>query len=354
MLDQLAVLARRFDELEGRIADPAVIASTEYQGVLREHARLSRLIVPYRELAAAQAAADDAAELLADPDMREMAELEISEQRQRAADLEEDIKALLVQADPMADRPAILEIRAGTGGDEACIFTGDLARMYQMFCQDRGWRFEPLSLAVNEEGGFKEAVFQVNGDGAYGLLRFESGGHRVQRVPVTESQGRVHTSAATVAVMPEAEEVDVAIDADDLTIDTYRAGGAGGQHVNKTESAVRITHRPSGIVVTCQDEKSQHANKDRAMRVLRARLYDHEQQRLAAARAAERKEQVGSGDRSDRIRTYNYPQNRITDHRIGFTAYNLDRYMEGAIGELQQAMIDEAKAKILDNWDGSY
>ena len=228
-----------------------------------------------------------------------MAKEEIAATEEAAQQAVEDIKALLTQADPASDRPALLEIRAGTGGDEASLFAGDLARMYEMYCQAKGWRWEPMSVSPGEVGGLKEGVFMVRGDGAFGLLRFESGGHRVQRVPATESQGRVHTSAATVAVMAEAEDVDVHINTDDLNIDTYRASGAGGQHVNKTESAIRITHVPSGVVVTCQDEKSQHANKDRAMKMLRTKLYDLERQRLADERAAERKGQVGSGDRSD-------------------------------------------------------
>jgi len=353
LLDKLAVLDVRFDELEAKVSDPAVIASSEYQQVLREHARVARLVTPYRALRKAVEEAEAARELLADPEMKPMAEAEIDEREAEAERLEDEIKGLLAQDDPMADRPALLEIRAGTGGDEACLFAGDLARMYQLYAQARGWSFETLEFQANEEGGLKEAVFLVKGEGAYGLLRYESGGHLFHQVPTTESQGRIPTSAATVAVMPEAEAVDVAVDQDDLRIDTFRASGAGGQHVNKTESAVRLVHEPSGIVVSCQEEKSQHANKDRAMKILRAKLYDHEQQRLAAERAAERKEQVGSGDRSDRIRTYNFPQNRITDHRIGYTAYNLDKYLDGALDELQQAMTDDAKARVLDEWDAS-
>jgi peptide chain release factor 1 len=354
LLDKLAILEDRFSEVEARLSDQSVIGTPAYAQVMREHGRLLRLLGPYRKLRQVQDDLAGARELLADPDMREMAEEEIAAKQAEVAEGIEHIKALLVQADSAADRPAILEIRAGAGGDEACLFAGDLLRMYQLFCQERGWRIEALNVHPAEVGGLKEGVFQVLGEGAYGLLRFESGGHRVQRVPATESQGRIHTSAATVAVMPEAEEVDVDIDPADLRIDVFRASGAGGQHVNKTESAVRITHEPSGVVVSCQDEKSQIANKDRAMKVLRARLFDLERQRAEVERAAERKIQVGSGDRSDRIRTYNFPQNRITDHRINHTTYNLDRYMEGHLEELQQAMIDHGKASILENWDGSY
>ena len=351
LLQILAKLDERHQGLERRLSDPAIIGTDAYRDVLREHARLGKVVTPYRELRLAREAADAARELLADADMREMAEVEITEQEGRVDELLEYILGLLVQADAMSDRPALLEIRAGTGGDEACLFAQDLARMYQLYCQRVGWRFESFDLAENEAGGFSEATFLVAGEGAYGLLRFEAGGHRVQRVPATESQGRIHTSAATVAVMPEAEEVDVAIDPGDLRIDTYRASGAGGQHVNKTESAIRIVHEPSGIVVTCQEQKSQHANKDRAMKILRAKLYEHQREEAAALRSAERKQQVGSGDRSDRIRTYNYPQNRITDHRIGYTAHNLDRYLEGHLDELQQAMIADAKERVLDSWE---
>jgi len=267
--------------------------------------------------------------------------------------------SLLVQSDEAGSRDAILEIRAGTGGDEAALFAGDLARMYSLWVPKHGLKLEPISLSEGEQGGFKEAIFLVRSTGrgamgAYALLRYESGGHRVQRVPATEAQGRIHTSACTVAVMPEAEEVDVTIRPDELRIDVFRAGGAGGQHVNKTESAVRITHLPTGTVVSCQDEKSQIANRDKAMKVLRARIYEAERERLERERAAMRKEQVGSGDRSDRIRTYNFPQNRITDHRINFTGYSLDRYVDGQCDELYAAMVEAEKARFLASWDGTF
>jgi peptide chain release factor 1 len=351
---RLEELEEHHRALEGQLGDPGLMGSTAYRQVTREHARLGRLMEPFRSWRQARSDLPGAQELLGDPDLTAMAKEEIAVLSARVETAVEAIKALLVQADPAADRPAILEIRAGTGGDEACLFAGDLLRMYELYCQRQGWRMEAIDVLPGEVGGLKEGIFGVTGEGVFGLLRFESGGHRVQRVPVTESQGRIHTSAATVAVMPEAEEVDVQIGPADLRIDVYRASGAGGQHVNKTESAVRITHLPTGIVVACQDEKSQNANKDKAMKVLRARIFDHERAKADAARAAERKQQVGSGDRSDRIRTYNFPQNRITDHRINFTAYNLDHYLNGHLEELQQAMIDHGKQRILEFWDGSF
>ncbi len=354
LLDKLATLADRHRALEARLADPEVMGGPEYPAVLRDHARLGRLVSPYRELRQALDDVAEARELLGDPEMREMAEAEVAE-RQAAADrLLERIKALLVQADALNDRPALLEVRAGAGGDEACLFAGDLVRMYQLYCQRIGWQFATLTSQPGEMGGFKEAIIEIRGEGAFGLLRYEAGGHRVQRVPATESQGRIHTSAATVAVMPEAGEVDVHIAPEDLHVDVFRASGAGGQHVNTTDSAVRVTHLPTGIAVSCQDEKSQHANRERAMKILRSRLLEAERERQEAARAAERKQQVGSGDRSDRIRTYNFPQNRITDHRIGFTSYHLDRYLEGHLDELQQAMIEHAKVQVLAEWDGRF
>jgi peptide chain release factor 1 len=356
----LAPLRPKLDRLHGQYQDlerqlgAGAISGPAFQDAVRRHARLRRLMLPYEDLRRAEADLAGAQALAADPELAELAAQELPVKQAEAAAAVERIRTLLVQADAASDRPALLEIRAGTGGDEAGLFAADLARMYQLYCQRRGWQFEALDLSENPGGGIKEGVFLVRGEGAYGLLRYEAGGHRVQRVPATEAQGRIHTSAATVAVMPEAEEVDVAIRTDELRIDTYRAGGAGGQHVNKTESAIRITHLPSGIVVTCQDQKSQHANKDKALKILRSRLFDAQRQAADQARAAARKEQVGSGDRSDRIRTYNFPQNRITDHRIGYTGYALDRYIEGHLDELQQAMIEQAKAAALEGWDGEY
>ncbi|TVR44222.1 MAG: peptide chain release factor 1 [Planctomycetota bacterium] len=353
LLRKLAHLAARHAELESRLADPQVAGSKEYPGLVREHGRLSRVVEPFSRLVAAQDRHGQAQAMLGDAELAELAREEVAESADLIEQLIEEIKGLIVQGDALADRTAIIEVRAGTGGDEACLFAGDLVRMYHLHAQRRGWRVDMIDVSEGEKGGFKEAVFEIRGVGAYGLMRYESGGHRVQRVPETESQGRVHTSAATVAVLPEAEAVDVDINEDDLVIERKRAGGAGGQHVNKTESAIRVTHKPSGIVVSCQDEKRQGANLDRAMTVLRSRIFEMERAKAAALRAAERKEQVGSGDRSDRIRTYNVPQNRISDHRINYTSYDLDRYLLGHLEDLQQAMIDHAKVALLSTWDGA-
>ena len=311
------------------------------------------MVEPYKELDHVRDRIRQANEMLGDPEMEDLAKEELEEAQSDFNRLLEEVKGLIIQSDALADRTAIVEVRAGTGGDEASLFAGDLVRMYQMHAQRRGWKVDVIELTEGEQGGCKEAVLEVRGSGAYGLMRYESGGHRVQRVPATESQGRVHTSAATVAVLPEAEDVEVEIKDDDLIIERKRAGGAGGQHVNKTESAIRVTHVPSGIVVSCQDEKRQGANLDRAMKVLRSRIFEMELQKAADARAAERVGLVGTGDRSDRIRTYNVPQNRISDHRINWTSYDLDRYLMGHMETVQEAMIDNAKLELLETWDGS-
>ena len=301
----------------------------------------------YHAWRAAQASRADAEELLHDPDLRELAQEEFAAARAECERLERELTLLLLPKDPNDRRNVILEIRSGVGGEESALFAGTLLRMYTMYAQSRGWRCETVNLSETELGGVKECSVLIEGEGAFSRLKFESGVHRVQRVPETESGGRIHTSAATVAVLPEAEEVDVEIDPKDLQIDTYRSSGAGGQHVNKTESAIRITHLPTGLVVECQDERSQYKNKDKAMKVLRSRLYERELARREEAEAASRRSQVGSGDRSERIRTYNFPQGRVTDHRIGLTLYKIDAILDGGLDELIDALVTADQAEKL-------
>jgi len=285
---------------------------------------------------------------MSDPELRELAQEEFSNARAEAERLSAELKLLLVPRDPNDDKDVIIEIRGGAGGEESALFAHSLWRMYSMYAEKRGWAVEVLSQNMTELGGCKEIVFQVSGDGAYSRLKFESGVHRVQRVPETESQGRVHTSTVTVAVLPEAEEVDFEINPADLKIDTFRSSGAGGQHINKTESAIRITHLPTGVVVECQDERSQHKNRDKAMRVLRTRLYEAEQARQNAAIAAERRSQVGTGDRSERIRTYNFPENRVSDHLVKLTLYKLADFMDGALDEVIEALITADRVRQME------
>ena len=351
MLDKLRVFEERYQELESRIADPELIANqSEWQKEMRAHAQLTPLIEEYRKYKRVMEGIQEAKEILresSDSEMNEMAKAELSELEPQVEPLEQALKILLLPKDPNDDKDVIVEIRGGAGGDEAALFAGDLFRMYNRYSEDRGWRTELLDSNPTELGGFKEVVFAIAGAGAYSRLKFESGVHRVQRIPTTESGGRIHTSTVTVAVLPEVEEVDVAVNANDLRIDTYCASGAGGQHVNKTESAVRIVHLPSGIVVTCQDEKSQLKNKEKAMRVLRAKVLEAAQAAQQAEVAQNRKEQVGTGDRSERIRTYNFPQGRVSDHRIGLTLHKLDTILNGDLDDLIDPLIASAQAELL-------
>jgi peptide chain release factor 1 len=353
---KLERLLDRFSALESEMSSGA--SGAAFVKLSREHAELAPVIETVRDYRAAQQGFDDAEALIADPstdsEMRGLAEAERGELKDRLAELDHKLRIALLPRDAADDSSAIVEIRAGTGGDEAALFAGDLLSMYQRYCGQQGWKTEVLSLSESELGGYKDATLEVEGRGVYAKLKFESGVHRVQRVPATETQGRIHTSAATVAVLPEAEDVDVDIQEKDLRIDTYRAQGAGGQHVNKTDSAVRITHIPTGTVVAMQEEKSQHKNKAKAMTLLKAKIYDAERNRINAARASERKSLVGSGDRSERIRTYNYPQGRVTDHRINLTLYNLSRIVAGdELGEIVDALVAQDQADRLAEFEAS-
>jgi peptide chain release factor 1 len=350
MFAKLEGLERKYMELETQLAEPDVFADQErYRKLTKAHAGLREVVELFRKHRKAHNALEENHQLLNDPDpeLRAMAQEECRQIEEELPKLEQGLKVLLLPADPLDARNTILEIRAGTGGEEAALFGADLLRMYMRYAEIMGWKMELLSESPSETGGYKEVIVLISGNKVYSHLKFEAGTHRVQRVPTTETQGRIHTSAATVAVMPEAEEVEVDIRPDDLRIDVYRASGAGGQHVNKTESAVRITHIPTGIVVTCQDEKSQHKNKARAMKVLASRILQAEQERQNSEMAADRKAQVGSGDRSERIRTYNFPQGRCTDHRVNLTLYSLDKIMTGEIQPLVDALNSHAQAEAL-------
>jgi peptide chain release factor 1 len=339
MFEKIEELEQRYRELEALLADPGVIANQpEFRKLSREHAELSELVAAYRQYKKVLAEIEGNRELLADPDMKEMAEEELVSLEKEQERLDGEIKFLLLPKDPNDNKSVILEIRAGTGGDESALFAGDLFRMYSRFAEVNRWRVEVISASESERGGFKEIVASVEGAGVYAKLKYESGTHRVQRVPETEAQGRIHTSACTVAIMPEAEDIDIDINPADLKIDVYRSSGAGGQHVNTTDSAVRITHLPTGVVVACQEERSQIKNRSKAMKVLKSRILDSMLSEQNAKLAADRKQQVGSGDRSERIRTYNFPQGRMTDHRIGLTLYRLEAIMEGDIGEIADAL----------------
>ena len=339
---RLETILARAEALQARLNEgppPAELAKLS-----KEYSELAPIAGQIEILRRAETELAEAEAMLADPDMREMAEAEAATLRERLPALREALKRALLPKDEADEGNAILEIRGGTGGDEAALFAADLMDMYRRYAEARRWKFEVMDFSENDLGGLREGIAEISGAGVFAKLKFESGVHRVQRVPATEAQGRIHTSTATVAVLPEAEEVDMAIDAKELRIDVFRASGAGGQHVNKTESAVRITHLPTGIVVSMQDEKSQHRNRERAMKILRARLYDRQRAEKDAVRAAQRKSQVGSGDRSEKIRTYNFPQNRLTDHRIGLTLHKLDRVMLGELDEVfdSLAAADEA------------
>ena len=348
---RIAAIEARRDEMQNAMASPA-LAPDEFVRLSKDYAEIEPVAAAAREVRRIRAEIAALREMATDPEMREMAEEEIAALERELPGAEHALALRLLPRDAADERPAMLEIRAGTGGDEAALFAGDLFRMYQRYAETQGWRVEAISASASDVGGFKEVVASVTGQGVFAKLKFESGVHRVQRVPATESGGRIHTSAATVAVLPEAEDVDVQIDDKDLRIDVYRSSGPGGQSVNTTDSAVRITHLPSGLVVIQQDEKSQHKNKAKAMKVLRTRLYEQERERLAAERAGARKSMVGSGDRSERIRTYNFPQGRVTDHRINLTLHRLPEILEGpGLDELLSALVAEDQAQRLASLD---
>jgi len=342
MFDKLKLMKAKYEELAEKLADPQVIArQDEWQKVAKEHSALSEIMVNYDAYLKAERDAKECEEILAtekDEELVALAEEEKAAAEREKERLKDVLKIQLLPKDPNDDKNVVIEIRAGTGGEEASLFGAVLMRMYMRFAERMHWKTEEVDMNMTDLGGVKEAVFLVSGKGAYSKLKYESGAHRVQRVPATESQGRIHTSAATVAVLPEAEDVDADFNPADLKIDTYRAGGAGGQYVNKTESAIRITHLPTGLVVTCQDEKSQIKNKEKAMKVLKSKLYDYYRSQADKEYAEKRRAQVGSGDRSERIRTYNYPQGRVTDHRIGMTLYSLEQFLDGDMLEMIEAL----------------
>lgn len=350
--EKLSRVVARYEELQALMASGDGIDSNEFVKMSKEYSNLEPVVKVIKDYEKMKNDFNDAQSLIEeaqdDPEMKAMAEEEYFGLKAKLPKLERDVKIALIPKDEADDKNAILEVRAGTGGDEAAIFAADLYRMYERYASNKGWKFEVLEVSENGVGGYKEASANISGKDVFARLKYESGAHRVQRVPVTESQGRVHTSAATVAVLPEAQEVDIKIEEKDLRIDTYRASGAGGQHVNKTDSAVRITHEPTGVVVACQDESSQHKNKAKALKILRSRIYEEERRAKAEERAENRKNQVGSGDRSERIRTYNFPQGRVTDHRINLTLYKLDQIMAGeGLDEIIEGLIAEDQASQL-------
>ena len=348
MLEKLIEIEKKYNALEQRMQDPEVYSDqTLYAKIAREQKEIQPVVDAYRRYEKAMKDMEGAKELLSDPDFKDIAAEEYETAQAEIAELEEELRFLLLPRDPNDDKNVIIEIRGGAGGDEAALFAQSLYRMYTMYAESKKWKTEIANLNETELGGIKEVSFMIEGDGAYSRFKFESGVHRVQRVPETETSGRIHTSTVTVAVLPEMEEVDFEINPTDLRIDTFRASGAGGQHVNKTESAIRITHLPTGTVVECQDERSQHKNRDRAMKILVSRLYEEECRRQTAEHAAERKSQVGTGDRSERIRTYNYPQGRVTDHRIGLTLHKIEQILNGALDEVIDALVMADRAEKL-------
>ncbi len=349
MLDKLQNIQKRYDQLNELLSDPEIIGDQQkFMEYAKESASLSPIVDKFNEYQRILTTMEDAKEMLKekqDPDFEEMLQLELEEAKESKSTVEEELKVLLLPKDPNDDKNIIVEVRGGTGGDEAALFAGDLFRMYSRYAERQGWKTEIMSSNENDIGGYKEIVFTVVGNGAYSRMKFESGVHRVQRVPDTESSGRIHTSAATVAVLPEAEEVDITINAADVRFDVYRSSGPGGQSVNTTDSAVRVTHLPTGLVVSCQDEKSQLKNKEKAMRILRARLYDLAREEANKERSDARKGQVGSGDRSERIRTYNFPQGRVTDHRISLTIHQLAAFLDGDLDDMINALVTEDQAQ---------
>ena len=352
MLDRLNKVEERFEDINAKLCESDVVADiSQYKKLMQELKVLTPIVEKYRQYKSAETAMTEAREMLEaggmDHDFRELVQEEFEESREKLAVYREELKILLLPRDPNDDRNVIVEIRGGAGGEEASLFAGVLYRMYSMYGESKGWKAEILNSNATELGGYKEISFMITGEGAYSRLKFESGVHRVQRVPETESQGRIHTSTVTVAVLPEAEEVDIEINPADLQIDTYRSGGAGGQHVNKTESAIRITHLPTGTIVECQDERSQHKNKDRAMKILRSKILEAEREKQHDAIAGERKAQVGTGDRSERIRTYNYPQGRVSDHRINLTLYKIEAILNGDLDEIIDALVTADTAEKL-------
>lgn len=351
MFDKLQGTEDRYEEISHKLSDPEIINNQdEYKKLMKEYSDLEEIVQKYREYKKISSDVDEARQLLnetLDKDFREMVQMEFEESQEKLEEIKKQLKILLVPKDPNDDKNVIVEIRGGAGGEEAALFAGVLFRELTRYAERKNWKTEILDSNPTELGGFKEVVFSIEGKGAYSRLKFESGVHRVQRVPSTESSGRIHTSTITVAVLPEVEEVDVEINPNDLRIDTYRASGAGGQHINKTDSAIRITHLPTGIVVSCQDERSQHKNKDRAMKILRSKLYEIAQEQQNSEYAQDRKNQVGTGDRSERIRTYNYPQGRVTDHRINLTLYKLDQILDGDLDEIIDALITTEQSQKL-------